>query len=620
MPRGAATEPRSGVVSLLAKSCAGWHTWSEPVQRFLSLALAVAAIPAVYAEVLDPIVVTATRIEAPLSEITSSVIVIDRDQIERSVATDIAELLRFHAGLELGRNGGPGQPASLFIRGTESNHALVLINGVEMNPGTIGGAALQNIAPAQIDRIEIVKGPRSSLYGSEAIGGVVNVITRRDERFSARAMAGPYKTREIGLAGGYRGDAGLLSMSAGHSRSDGFATRSGENLPDRGFDNLSLGLNGRLEAGLSSLSVRHWQSSGTTEYLDFFLSPLSQDYLNRATALNWETSPRDNWHSDLTFSQVEDRIDQLESDDFVRTVRDVLEWENRISGGAHQLVAGLYLSTEHTDSLSFGTGFDETTAVNAVFVEDVIEFDRNRLLLALRRTDHEFAGLHTTYNIELGRSLTQHWQLVASAGTAFRAADATDRFGFGGNPMLDPEQSRSYELGLRSYFANQQFSAQYFHTEIDDLIEFIFDPQTLSGRNVNIAQARIRGVELSYRRQQGDWELGGSALLQDPEDRLNAKQLARRARNQLTLRVARHFGRHTIGMDVLATSARPDSPFSDAVNRGYVLANLNTSLQLAPGWQLHGRIENLLDTNYQLASGYLTPGRGLYLGIRYQSR
>ena len=151
--------------------------------------------------------------EMRADESLSSVIVIDRDQIERSLAADVAELLRFHAGLELGRNGGPGQTTSLFMRGTESNHALVMIDGVEINPGTMGGAALQNISPRLIERIEIVKGPRSSLYGSEAIGGVVNIITRNTEGIEARAGGGRYETREASLSTGLSTDKTAVSAS-----------------------------------------------------------------------------------------------------------------------------------------------------------------------------------------------------------------------------------------------------------------------------------------------------------------------------------------------------------------------------------------------------------------------
>ena len=134
----------------------------------------------------DTIIVTATRTEIPLDQATVPVSVITREDIELSMATDLAELLRFEAGIDIGRNGGPGQATSIFLRGTESNHTLLLIDGVRMNPGTIGGAAIQHISPEVIERVEIVKGARSALFGTDAIGGVINIITRRAGETSFR--------------------------------------------------------------------------------------------------------------------------------------------------------------------------------------------------------------------------------------------------------------------------------------------------------------------------------------------------------------------------------------------------------------------------------------------------
>ncbi|MBT8144553.1 MAG: TonB-dependent receptor [Gammaproteobacteria bacterium] len=580
----------------------------------------VSAVSAADVIVADPMVVTATRVETAVVDVLPSVIVIDRDQIERSVATDVAELLRFHGGLEIGRNGGPGQTTSLFIRGTDSNHALVLIDGVEVNPGTIGGAALQNIAPEMIERIEIVKGPRSTLYGSDAIGGVVNIITRRADGISARLMAGKYNTVDYGLTAGQQWDGGRLSLSLGHHETDGFASRLGNDLPDNGYDNTSVGLNTSLQFGDASLAVRHWHSTGTAEYLDFFFKPKSQDYLNRSTALSWQVPVDDDWGISLAVSQIEDDIDQHDDADYVRTVRNVLEWENQLKLQQHKLVAGVYLAREDTQSLSFGTRFDEDTAVNAVFVEDVIDLGRHQVVLALRHTDHDTFGGKTTYNAEYGRTLGDAWRLVASVGSAFRAPDATDRFGFGGNPDLDAEESVSYELGVRRNGDAHQIGLQVFETGIDDLIEFVFDPVTFAGGNFNVAEARIRGAELSHRWQGGYWDLTTTALYQDPEDRRSGKQLARRAQRQLTVNLVRQFGEHTLGLDVLAASARPDSPFSDVRNAGYVLANLSSQFAVGEKWLLEGRIENLLDTEYELAAGFRSPERGVYVAARYNMR
>lgn len=589
--------------------------------RTLLASVAALAAASAHAQPLDPVVVTATRVATPLAETVAPVIVIDRETIERSLAADVAELLRFHAGLELGRNGGPGQTTSLFMRGSESNHALVLVDGIEINPGTIGGAALQNLSPRLIERIEIVKGPRSSLYGSDAIGGVINVITREARGLHARIAAGRYGTRELSAGAGATLARGDLSVSVSRYATDGFPTRTGAGLPDRGHDAFSAGINARVTAGASTLALRHWHSSGTTEYLDFLLAPREQDYLNRATALDWRVPATDTWDSTLTLSQIEDDVDQRQDADFVRTRRDVAEWQNTFSlRPGHDLVAGLYLAREHTESLSFGAGFDERTDVDALFVEDIRDFGRHRLVLAARYTEHEGFGAHTTWNAEYAHEINELLTISAAAGSAFRAPDATDRFGFGGNPELEPERSRSYELALRARSARHRATLTLFHNRVDDLIDFVFDAETLAGGNVNVARARIEGIEARHEASWVNWRITTTALLQDPRDLTTDRQLSRRARRSLSVNLARDFGPLSLGLDLLATSRRPDSSFTETINAGYVLASLAGRLELSRHWALQGRLDNLLDTNYETAAGFRSPGRGLYLAAQYRTR
>jgi len=583
---------------------------------FICLASAVSADDTA----LERIIVTATRMEMPVDQALSSVIVIDREQIERSLAADVAELLRFHAGLELGRNGGPGQTTSLFIRGTESNHTLVMIDGVEVNPGTLGAAALQNISPRLIERIEIVKGPRSSLYGSEAIGGVINIITRDTQGFEARAGGGRYNTREASLSTGMAGALGSVSTSLSQLNSDGFPTRTEAGLPDRGYDNRSLGLNASTTLGKADLSFRHWQSSGNTEYLDFLLNPVDQDYLNQASALSVAGQPTKLWKTTLTLSDITDDIEQQQSADFAKTERLTLDWQNDVAvGDRHNVVTGVYLAREKTRAESFGTGFNEETDVNAIYLEDYIDFAPGQLLLAARYSDHDSFGDKTTWNIEYGHRFANGWRATTAIGTGFRAPDASDRFGFGGNPGLRSEESRNIELGVdRRYGENHLIRFSLFQTDIDDLIEYVFDPLTFAGGNLNVAETRIKGIDAGYRWSSPRWQLGISALLQDPEDTQTGMELARRARRSLTVNALRNFENHSVGLDLLATSERRDSPFSDTINAGYLLANLNAQWQLSETWSVQGRIENLFDRHYETAANFRSAGRGLYVSARYR--
>ena len=229
----------------------------------------------------------------PIEEVLASVVVIDRDEIERSLAGDAADLLRFHAGLDIARTGGPGQTTSLFMRGAESNHTLVMVDGVRINPGTIGSPALQNLAPELIERIEVVKGPRSALYGTDAIGGVVNVITRRGSLDGWSAQA---RIRRLRHARGKRrrrcqqATRGRSTWGCRGSTATGFPTRSDDTI-DRGFDNLSLNLGGSTVLGAAEMTARIWHAEGNTEYSDFFLAPVDQDFDNSAASLSGAVAP-----------------------------------------------------------------------------------------------------------------------------------------------------------------------------------------------------------------------------------------------------------------------------------------------------------------------------------------
>ncbi len=576
--------------------------------------------------VLEPFVVTATRTSVPLSQSLAPTLVISREEIERSLAADIGDILRFHAGLDIGRNGGPGQTTSLFIRGTDSNHALVLIDGVKMNPGTIGGAALQNISPDMVERIEIVKGPRSSLYGSEAVGGVVNIITRSGtgrQYVNGSVTAGQHETRQVTAGFSQPFSDGDLGINVAWYDTDGYPTRTSDTT-DRGHNNISVNLQGSLRVGALELALRHWQSTGTTEYSDFFLTPVDQDYENRTTALEVSAHPLASWKTRASLSYALDDIEQNQSADFVTTSRYALDWQNDFDvADRHVLVAGLYLSEEETQSMSFGLAFDETISENAVYSEALLFFDRQDLMLAGRFTDHETFGGEPTWNIGYGLDLTLLTRLTAGIGTAFRAPDSTDLFGFGGNPDLEPETSTHYEISVSHRPAdNHVLTLGVFRNEIDNLIEFVVtDPTTFAGENRNIDAALIKGVEGSYTFSGRFWNVHLEALNQDPRNKSTGQRLFRRAENSVSLNLSRRIGLHALALDILATGDRLDFGFPDPVGLDdYVLVNLRGRYTLTDNWSLQASVENLLDEDYELASGFNTTGRGVYVRLNYMSK
>lgn len=561
----------------------------------------------------DVIIVTATRSEISVNDAIVPVTVINREQIELSAASDLAELLRFEAGLDIGRNGGPGQATSLFLRGTESNHTLVLVDGVRINPGTIGGAALQNIAPEIIERIEIVKGGRSALYGTDAIGGVINVITRRAEEGFAEAGigGGSYDTRSGYTSIGANGDAGELGATLNWESTDGYDIRTDSEL-SRGYDNLSVNLYGRRDVGSATISVRHWRASGTSEYLDFFLSPVDQDFRNETSALEVSNPVGERGTSKLLVSYTVDDLEQNQAEDFVTSERLALDWQYSVPIANHAFAAGVYVTDEAARALSFGSGIDEDTDTRALFLQDNIVSGRHRAFLAARYTDHETFGGELTWNAEYAFDLTERIALGAGFGHAFRAPDATDRFGFGGSPSLEPEVSDEVQVSARFRATDRQtLSLELYRNDIDDLIDFDFSDFMLK----NLSSAEIRGAQLGWEYRGEAVDVGLDLVSQEADNAADGSRLLRRPERSLTLTVNRRIGEHAVGLSVLASGDRED--FAETLP-GYVLVNLTGQVKLGRHWQLNARVENLLDTRYQTAAPYRMPALSGFVELKYR--
>jgi vitamin B12 transporter len=587
-------------------------------------ALALLAAAAAGGHAIEPVVVTATRTETPLTQVIASVEVIPGDVLLRQPASDLGDALRTLPGVEVARLGGHGQQTSIFLRGTDSNHVLVLVDGLRINPGTIGSAAIQNIAPELVERIEVVKGPRSTLYGSDALGGVINVITRRGagEGASVQASAGRYDTRSATLTAGLAGARADASFGASMLDSDGFPTRRGD-ATDRGFENRSFTAAARLDTGPAELALRAWHASGTSEYSDFFLTPVDQDFENSSVMLSAGFAPADQWDSRIALGRATDELDQNQSPDFLETRRLTLDWQNDVTLSRHKVTTGLLWQDEEADAESFGLPYAAETATGQAYVQDQAAFGPHRLLAGAAWTDHETFGGHATWNAEYGYAIGEHALVTFGAGTAFRAPDATDLYGFGGNPGLEPEESMSYEIGFRRRLGDRQsVSVTGFRNEIDELIQFvILDPETFEGENRNVERARIDGVELGWRFDGDAWSARAGATLQDPRDATTNARLLRRARENLTLGVERRIGDHEIAVDLLYAGERRDFGFPDQIRLpSYWLANLSASVALGPRFTLLARAENLFDEDYELASGFNTMGRSLFVALRHEFR
>ncbi len=585
----------------------------------LTLALATGPALLCAAENLETMVVTGYP--TTLADAPASVDLITREEIENSSATDVADLLRFHSGLEIGRNGGPGQTTSLFIRGTESDHNLVMIDGVPVNSGSVGSAALQNIDPRLIDHIEIYKGPRATLWGSGAIGGVINIVTRRGTTLGTDwgGMIEGGEENSWRAAARVSHDSAQLHLAAdlAYQRTDGFPPLAASNL-DRGYRNTSFSLSAGWDTGIHEFLASHWQASGNNEYLDYFGNPLDQDFLDSRSSLGWTAAFTDRWTSRLELAQVKDHIDQNQSDGSVHTNRTQLEWENQLRlFSDDRLVLGYRYSRESVEAVGGFSPYDSTTRIHEAWLQYELQRGPHHLIAGFRYLDHEDAGHKPTWSLNYGLRLSPATSLWANVATAFRVPSANERFGFGGNPDLDPESSTGYELGLRHQLApSQRLSATLYRTDLENMIQWVMVTAPWYGYNQNVAKARIEGLELGYDLNLGDLTLHLGGNWQNPVDRTSGDQLLRRAHYSLAARAGYDLGRWHLGADLLHSGPRKD--FGGITLDRYTLVNLNLSYRLAPEWQIFGRLENAFDEDYELASGYNTAGRTAWLGVRYR--
>ncbi|HYM35005.1 MAG TPA: TonB-dependent receptor, partial [Steroidobacteraceae bacterium] len=241
----------------------------------------------------------------------------------------------------------------------------------------------------------------------------------------------------------------------------------------------------------------------------------------------------------------------------------------------------------------------------------------NVLQTALGYTNYSTFGSHITWNAEYGYKVSDNVQFVAGAGSAFRAPNATDLYGFGGNPNLNPEQSHDYELSLRYKLENHSFALSAFQNDVDDLIAF----DNAASIVRNIAKARIRGYEASYAYTGNDWRVHAEALYQNPRDRLTGQQLLRRAKQSLSTGYSQKLGDLEVGLDVLYSGPRKDFGFPTNVDlRAYVLANMHANYAITEKFALLMQIDNLTNTQYELANGYNTADRSWSLALRYSIR
>lgn len=591
----------------------------------LALASTVCAAETIPTYVGDEIVVTATRTPQKASETLAGVTVISAQEITNAGQQTIADLLQAKAGAEIRSTGGPGQPITLFLRGTNSNHVLVLVDGVRMDNITSGATALEGIPLESIERIEVLRAPASSLYGSDAIGGVVQVFTKAAKgapHFTLNAGVGSYDTQNV--AAGFGGETGAtrFQFQLGQNQSSGFsATNPAAGIyyynPDRDpyrdthfSAKVAQTLSVDDEIGgtaFASDSVIHYDAGlGTDDVKNQKLRAYSVYSRNRINPT---------WTSLVKFGQGVDDYSFATSS--TRSLQNQASWQNDLKLGGGNLSLGIERLSQ---KLASTTGYDKVNrSVNSLFAAYQGDFGAHSLLASARRDDNSQFGTHDTGNLAYGYHLNPAWRATISAGTAFKAPSFQDLYYPGySNPDLKPERSRNWEAGLRYAEGKQVAEVRYFDNRITDLI--VSPPPTYLPSNVN--KARIEGTELGYKDELAGFALNANLTLQRPRDEATGKRLRSRAAEHLSLGVSKPVGDWQFGGELVASGTRFDGTTEAPTTRmgGYGLFNLIARHEISKELSLSARWNNVFGKQYEQAQGYNTPGSNVFISLQYQPK
>ncbi len=587
---------------------------------------------------LEQIIVTGTRTPQPVFESLSAATVIDRADIERTQASNLYELLQRAPGVTFVRNGGRGAVTSLFLRGNKSNHSLFLVDGVRVGSATLGSTSLQQFNVKLIDRIEVVRGPKSSLYGSDAIGGVINIITRKGSNavpLSIEAGYGSDNTQEQTLSAGFNADGHNANLTLGHQATDGIDNTESTELTDGDNDayrNTSLGLTYRFQrSDTMGAGVSYQTSKSEVEYdtgcTNFAVlppaaiacSPYSKDQ-GTAVSADVFVKPVEAWRSSLrlgySIDDSELRVDEADVGDAFfggdfRTERQEIIWQNDISFADTQLLTvGAEYYKEEVDST---TAYAIDSRDNkALFAQLQLNFSVVDVLLGARNDDNEQFGSETTVTAGLGFALSENLRLNASYGQGFKAPSFNDLyFPDFGNPDLEPEESENYDLELRGDFEASSFAVAVYHNDLENLIQY----NPVINAADQTAKARIKGVEASVSTLYFGWQLALVANVLDTEDRDTGLELQRVPDKSLQFDVDRDFGSLALGLSLQAEDSRFDDPGNSEKLSGFATLDMRARYAVNDSWQLKLKLDNILDRKYATATDFST-GRFLQPGFQ----
>jgi vitamin B12 transporter len=564
---------------------------------------------------LEPIIVTGVVGPLTVGESLSSVTEIEQEDIRRTQPREFSELLRGQPGVSVQTSGGVGQQTSVYVRGHESDATVLLVNGIRIRSATAGIPAWSAIPPQLVNRVEVVRAGRSSLYGSDAMGGVVQIFTAPQEegqRGWVESGAGNLDTQQYGVGLSAVDDDSSLNVGINRYSTDGSAVVEGGE--DKAYENTAGTFNASQEFynGVR-VNLTYLGADGHVEY-----EGGSKDFLFQTAGVAAEVPINNYWRAALQFSDARDEQTFFSSfapfvlDTNTRTSR----LENWFSAGAHEFVVG---AETMTDKVQGSASFTESSRRNdAYFGQALLHFGPTNLHLSLRTDDSEAFGTHETWGAALGHSFGAGYLLRLNAGTSFRAPTFNDLYSpFGGNPDLEPEEGLSYEIGLERKVANWFWGVTLYKSEVENLIVSFF-PQP----SQNAEEAELQGIEVEAGWTNHGWSVEAALSAGDFENKQTGEQLVYRPEQTARLDIDRNFERFYLGTTIRAESDKPDRAGEPRIS-GYGVWDLRAGVTLAENFVTRLTVSNVLDEKreqavYSAPVNYVTSGRTFMASVRYE--